>query len=259
MPAYATPDDQPDRETNGFAAAILLHVVIVVLLLGWAFVQRFRHPDFGESTETAGAIQASIVNAIPLPPKAPPVQNSVLASPDITKSPAPQPTETTAPPPRPTDIPIKAPEKTVTKTAPTKATAVKHPQPVPQPTKANSGDQATQLPESTMQTVNGTATVTVQNRTLGERYAYYIRLISTKVQQTYSQEYPDPRSSAGKSVTVTFYVDTNGAPADIQLQTPSGSPTLDQAGKRAVEEIDTFGPNPSGQKIPIEFTFNYRK
>ena len=79
------------------------------------------------------------------------------------------------------------------------------------------------------------------------------------MQQYYSQQYPDPRSSMGRSVTVTFYVNTSGSPTDVQVLTPSGSPTLDQAGKRAVEQIDTFGPNPANQQIPIEFTFNYGK
>ncbi len=116
-----------------------------------------------------------------------------------------------------------------------------------------------QLPEATIKTVNGTATLTVQSRTLGERYAWYIRLISDKVQQSYSQQYPDPRNSMGRSVTVTFYVDSSGVPTHVQVATPSGSPTLDQAGKRAVEQIETFGPNPANQQIPIEFTFNYGK
>jgi protein TonB len=63
----------------------------------------------------------------------------------------------------------------------------------------------------------------------------------------------------GRSVTITFYVDPSGSPAQVRIQTSSGSPTLDQAGKRAVEQIDSFGPNPSNQQIPIEFTFNYGK
>jgi protein TonB len=251
--------DEP-RSTDGLLPAVLLHFAIVLALATVAFVQHLHHPSFGESTAAVGSIQASMVAAIPLPPKAPPVEKQVLASDDTTKTPAPQPKETAVPPPRPDDVLLKAktPEKIVPKTAPTPTTAVKHPQPTPETPKANSGDAATQLPQSTVQTANGSATITVQNRTLGERYAYYIRLVGSKVQQYYNQEYPDPRSSIGKSVTVLFYIDTNGTPQNIQVQSPSGSPSLDSAGKRAVQEVDTFGPNPANEKIPIAFKFDYQ-
>jgi protein TonB len=260
MSTYTTTDDQRDPFKSGFAGAVVLHAAIFAALIGWAFVQRIRHPDFGESTAAVGSIEASMVSAIPLPPKAPPVEKAVLASEDVTKTPAPQPKETTVPPPKPDDILIKSktPDKTVPKTAPTPTTAVKHPQPTPDTPKANSGDSATQLPQTTVQTINGTATLTVQNRTLGERYAWYIRLVGNKVQQFYNQEYPDPRTSTGKSVTVFFDIDTSGAPSNIQLQSASGSPTLDSAGKRAVQEVDTFGPNPAGQPILIGIKFDYQ-
>jgi protein TonB len=257
MSTYSS--DAP-RNTEGLLPAVLLHVAVVVALAGVAFVQHLHHPTFGESTSSVGSIQASMVAAIPLPPKAPPVEKQVLASDDTTKTPAPQPKETTVPPPKPDDVLLKAktPDKTVPRTAPTPATAAKHPQPTPVTPKANSGDPATQLPQSTVQTTNGTATITVQNRTLGERYAWYIRMVGNKVQQYYNQEYPDPRSSIGKSVTILFYIDNNGSPANIQVQTPSGSPSLDSAGKRAVQEVDTFGPNPANQQIPIAFKFDYQ-
>jgi periplasmic protein TonB len=259
MSAYATtPDDQNDRFGSGLAGAIILHVAILAGIIGLAWMQHFRNPTLGESVETAGSIQASMVNAIPLPPKALPVEKSVLASEDVSRTPAPQPKETTVPPPTPNDVLIKSPEKTVPKSATTPNTAVKHPQPTPETPKAASGDAATQLPQSVVTTINGNATITVQNRSLGERYAWYIRIVGSKVQQYYNQEFPDPRASSGKSVTILFSIDTNGAPTNIQLQAQSGSATLDSAGKRAIQEVDTFGPNPAGQVIPIAITFEYK-
>jgi protein TonB len=200
-----------------------------------------------------------MVSALPLPQKYKPVDKSVLAPEHVSAAPVPPPKEEAAPPPRDTDIEIKR-TTLPKKIAPVYTPAPpKHPQPTPPSPKAQTGESAMQLQEAAIKTVNGTATLTVQSRTLGERYAWYIRLISDKVQQSYSQQYPDPRSSMGRSVTVTFFVDPSGAPTHVQIMTPSGSPTLDQAGKRAVEQIDTFGPNPSNQQIPIEFTFNYGK
>jgi periplasmic protein TonB len=260
MSTATTSDPQFDRFGSGFAGAILLHAAIVAAIVGWAFVEHLHHPDFGESSATAGSIQASMVSAIPLPPKATPVEKSVLASEDTEKVPAPQPKETTIPPPKPDDILLKSktPDKTITKTAPTPTTAVKHPQPTPDTPEASTGEQATQLPQSIVQTTDGTATITVQNRALGERYAWYIRLVGSKVQQSYSQQFKDPRTSLGKSVTILFFIDNNGAPTNIQLQASSGSPSLDNAGKRALQEIDTFGPNPANQPIPIALQFVYQ-
>ena len=251
-----TPDEQFRR---GLIGAVALHLILAAAFIGVGFYLNHFTSKFGESSASTGSIQASMVSAIPLPQKAKPVDKHVLAPEHVSPAPLPPPKEAAAPPPRPTDIEVKAktPPK---KVAPITTTAPpKHPQPTPPTAKAETGESAAQLPQSTIKTTNGTATVTVQSRTLGDRYAYYIRIISDKVQQSYSQQYPDPRSSMGRSVTITFYVDPSGSPAQVRIQTSSGSPTLDQAGKRAVEQIDSFGPNPSNQQIPIEFTFNYGK
>ena len=258
MSTYA--QDERDPFKSSLTGALVLHAAFFASLIGYGVIQHLRSPSLGEATAAAGSIQASMVSAIPLPPKAAPVDKSVLASDDTTPAPAPQPKDAVIPPPRPDDVLLKAktPDKAVTKPTPTPTTAVKHPQPTPETPKANTGDVATQIPLATMQTVNGTASITVENRALGQRYAYYIRLIGNKVQQFYGQEYPDPRSSQGKSVIITFFVDTSGSPANIQIQTASGSPSLDSAGKRAVQEVDTFGPNPAGVSIPIQIQFDYQ-
>ncbi|MGA7155673.1 MAG: TonB family protein [Acidobacteriaceae bacterium] len=255
--SHRTPPD--DQFRSGLINAAILHVLVAAVFIGLGFYLNHLSGHFGESTSSVGSIQASMVSAIPLPQKVKPVDKSVLAPEHPSPAPQPPPKEATQAPPRPTDIEVKQktiPKKIAPITAPQPP---KHPQPTPPTAKAATGESADQLPQATIKTVNGTATVTVQSRVLGERYAWYIHLISDKVQQSYSQQYPDPRSSMGRSVTVTFFVDTSGAPTHIQVQTASGSPSLDEAGKRAVEEIDTFGPNPSNQRIPIEFTFNYGK
>ncbi|MGC9198072.1 MAG: TonB family protein [Acidobacteriaceae bacterium] len=250
------PDD-PFR--SGLLEAVVLHLLVVAAFLGLGYYVDYSRNHFGESSSSVGAIQATMVAALPLPQKFKPVENQVLAPQQASPAPLPPSKAEAAPPPRDTDIEIK--RKTIPKKlAPVYTPAPpRHPQPTPLSPKAQTGESAMQLPEATVQTVNGTATVTVQSRTLGERYGWYIQIISQKVQQYYSQQFPDPRSSAGRSVTITFFVDTSGTPQRVRIQTPSGSPTLDNAGMRAVEEVDTFGPNPANQPIPIEFTFNYHR
>ena len=111
MSVFATLDDQsPDRFGSGFAGAIALHILIAAVCVGLAIVVPGHVEHWGENASTVGAIQASMVSAIPLPSHVAPVEKSVLASENVTPAPKPPPKEATQPPPKPTDILIK--EKT---------------------------------------------------------------------------------------------------------------------------------------------------
>jgi len=258
MSAYANTSQQdPDNFSRGLTAALVLHIAVGAGIAGYVLLGHLHGPRFGDNAQQAGSIEASMVSSIPLPRKADPVKDSVLTSEDTSKVPAPPPKEATQPPPRPTDILVKG--KTPTKAVPkeTTVTPPKHPQPTPDTTKANSGDAATQLPQSIVQTKNGTATITVQDKVFGTRYAYYIGVISRIVNQNYNPNEADPRASQGKSAVVRFEIERDGTIEDLQLHTRSGSPTLDAAVMRAIQRIDTFGPLPAGDHMPIEFQFNY--
>lgn len=260
MSTQAHPAPSPQKLGSGVVVAIALHAVVAIVLISLTFIGPMHKPNWGESAASVGSIQASMVNAIPLPPKAPPVEKSVLASENVSKTPEPHPKEKTAPPPRDTDLLIK--NKVETKTQPKAAPREvldppKHPQPTPPTPKAATGDSATQLPQAINQTVNGTATATVQNRTFGNRYAYYLRIVGTTVTRNYNTQRPDPRTSQDKSVTILFDIQRDGSPANLRVETSSGSPTLDMAGKRAILEVDNFGPLPEGDHITIEYKFDY--
>jgi protein TonB len=262
MSTYSNTSDQDfDRLGRGFTIAVSLHFAAAALIAGWAFISHIHGPKWGDNVQQTGSIQASMVSSIPLSPKAAPVDKNVLASDNVTPVPAPQPKETTQPPPRPDDVLIKG--KTPEKAAP-KATAInapKHPQPTPVTPKAASGDAATQLPQSITQLKNGTATVTVEDRTFGQRYSYYLRVVSQLVNQNYNPNEADPRASQGHSVVLRFYIQNDGSVSDLHIETRSGSPTLDQAAMRAIQRVDSFGPLPagSGNQIPIEFKFDYHQ
>jgi protein TonB len=255
--AHPAPGRQPLG--SGLIGAIVLHVAVAALLIGASFLRPFHKKPWGEDTASIGAIQASMVSAIPLPPKAPPVEKSVLASEDVTKAPEPPPVEKTAPPPKATDILVKSkPDKVVPKVAPKETPEPpKHPQPVAPSPKATSGDAATQLPQSISQTANGTATVTVQNRSFGNRYAYYLRIVGSTVTRNYNEQHPDPRASQDKSVTLVFDIQRDGSPTNLRVETASGSSTLDMAARRAVLSVDSFGQLPEGDHITIEYKFDY--
>lgn len=265
--------DPSDRLRGGLYGALGLHLAVAAALIAGAFLGHGKPDRWGENQASVGAIQASMVSALPLPPRAKPVEKQVLASEHESQAPLPPPKEATEPPPRPTDVLIKAktPPK---KTAPVRAEAPPRPQPRAVPTestparripppppspKAQTGEtSATQLPQAVSQTHNGTATATVQDRTFGTRYAYYLRLVSQKVSQNWVASEADPHASQGKRVTLLFTIDRDGTPTDVHVQTHSGSPSLDQSALHAVQRIDSFGPLPAGNSIAIEFSFDYR-
>ncbi len=264
----------PDRLGGGMAGAVGLHLLIAAGLIAAAYFGQHSSDRWGENQSSVGAIQASMVSAIPLPSHAKPVEKQVLASENENQAPLPPPREATQPPPRSTDVLIKAkppapakpaashteaPAKPQPRSTPSDTPPIKHPQPAPPTPKAETGETtATQLPEAISQLKNGTATATVQDRAFGSRYAYYLRLVSQKVSQNWVASEADGRVSQGKRVTLLFDIDRDGNPLNVRVENRSGSPSLDQSALHAVQRVDGFGPLPSGNQITIEFAFDYR-
>jgi protein TonB len=259
MSTQAISQTDPDAQfRRGVMGALALHVIIALAFIGIGFYLNHNSNHWGENASAAGSIQASMVSAIPLPEKAKPVDKSVLTPDTVSPAPLPPPKEAAAPPPRDTDILVK--EKTPPKKLGPVPTPVppKHPQPTPPTAKAQTGEAATQLPQSMTQLKNGSATLTVQNRSFGNRYAYYVEAVGRVIAQNYFTQEVDPRSSEGKSVSIVFDIQRDGSISNIRVENRSGSPTLDTAAMRALQRIDTFGPLPEGDHITIEDKFEYK-
>jgi len=235
---------------------------VAAVIFGSAFIFHSRNSRWGEQASNAGAIQATMVASIPLPPRQRQLDTGVLTS--ETPSPAPLiAKEQTAPLPTPNEVPIpikKAvkPPKVAPKETPQPP---KHVQPVPpQPKKATTGETAgIRVPEATMQLKNGTASVNVQDRTFGARFAYYVNVVNRTVAQNWYTQEADPIASNGKSVTIVFDINREGIPSNARVEVRSGSPTLDTSALRALQRVEGFGPLPQGDHITVEYTFNYRR
>ena len=189
MSVFATLDDQsPDRFGSGFAGAIALHILIAAVCIGLALFVPGHVQHWGENASTVGAIQASMVSAIPLAlqgrarrkirprqrkrhPRAQASAQGSHAAPAQAHRHPHQGKDRSQDPPK--VAPVEQP------------TPPKHPQPTPPTTKASSGDVATQLPQAISQVKNGTAMATVQDRTFGNRYAYYLKIVSNTVAQNW--------------------------------------------------------------------------
>lgn len=262
--AWATRDPGAGAEEirTSLLGSVVLHGLLFVALFGSALLLRHKGQSWGENSVTAGAIQATMVSSIPLPPRQKTLETGVLTS--EKPSPAPTPAkERTEPPPSPKEIPI--PVKSQPKTPPKVAERPtpeppRHPQPTPPTPKATTGETAgIRIAQSTMQLKNGTASVSVEDRTFGARFAYYVNIVNRTVAQNWYTQEADPRASEGKRVTIVFDIDRDGLPSNARIESRSGSPTLDTSALRALQRVEGFGPLPAGNHITVEYSFDYRK
>lgn len=255
---------------RGFALALAGHLLFLGAIGAAAWINAREHHHWGEADPTVGAIQASMVNALPLPPRQRFQDKAVLATDRPSIAPTPPPPvaspktaaaqSKTAPPPRPDEVLIP------NKTAPAKPSAAKPSEqpappkklttPPPPTPKATTGEASgLQIPQSVTPLRNGTASLTVPDRVFGDRYAYYIRLIAQKINQQKAADV-DPPEAKGKRARIHFVIDRDGTPTDVEVETRSGSVALDTSTLRAIQRIDTFGPLPSGDHLPITYIFD---
>ncbi len=237
----------------------MLHLAIFAVLFGWGYLFHTTGHSWGDSNPTDGAVQATMVNSLPLPSRQPVNPDNVLTS----EKPTPAPTEAkpqTEEVPKPDAIPIPVkptkPVKTAEKSTPAPP---KHPEPVkPQPTKATTGETSgVRIAMSSTQTSAGTVSIGIPDAGFGVRYAYYVQQLKQKVASQWYTSMLD-RGAPGHRVYITFQVERDGTPSHIEIETPSGDGSLDQTALRAVQHIDTFGPLPdgyTGSHINVQYYF----
>lgn len=260
---------------GGLAGSFVLHTAVALLLVAWAF---FSHSgkNWGQENATAGSIQATMVSAIPLPPKQPTNENNVLATDRPSEAPAPPapaaiqqpkpdaipiPTKEAKPAPKPkvAEKPTPAPPKQIAKTTPS-VTPNMHPVVPTQPTtKATTGEAAgLRIAMSSVQNRMGTSSVNVSDQAFGSRFAYYVQQITQKVADQWITSMLD-QQAAGHRVYINFDIDRDGTPANIRIAQPSGNSSLDRTALSAVRRIDSFPPLPeayTGSRINVTYYFD---
>lgn len=263
MPATLDPTRTASRTKQNFAVALLAHGVLIGGLLVAGFIFTDHGEKWGDKADVSGAVQATMVNSIPLPPKVQPKTDNVLASENPSEVPPP-PTPKSEPPPKPTDIPVpvkqpdkKTPSKPADKPAPEPP---KHPQPTKeQPDKAATGETAgLRVAMTSVENKAGTSSTNVTDSAFGQRYAFYVRQLTQKVSQQWYTQTLDS-GAPGHRVWISFRVERDGTPSNIQIAKPSGDATLDASALRAVQRIDTFGPLPdgyTGSYINVQYYFD---
>ena len=248
-----------DQLGGGFMGSFMLHAALLLLLLSWAWIFH-SGSNWGDSGATSGAIQATMVDAIPLPPRQPMDTNNVLA----TDAPSPAPITSTAhtvdvPQPDAIAIPAKSAKPLKTADQATPAPPL-HPQPGKvDPNKVQTGEAGGfNLAMSATQTSAGTFNVGTTDAAFSTRFAYYVQQIQQKVAAQWYTNMLDPQA-AGHRVYIVFQVERDGSLTNIKISQRSGDPTLDQTALNAVRHIDTFGPLPdayTGSHINVTYYFD---
>ncbi len=252
--------------SRSFALSLIFHALIVGAILGYAYVHFASRHNWGDQNPLAGSIQATMVSSLPLPPRQLTKEDAVLTSDKPSIAPAPQPPKAEPAKPKaevaskPNEIliPTKVlPEPTPKVADRPQPDTTRRPPAAPPPTpKATTGETSgVRIPESTTDLKNGTSTITVEEKSFGDRYAYYIRLISQKVNQARAQQPPDPPEAKGKRTAILFTIARDGTVEDSEILTRSGSPALDTSALRCIQRIDTFGPLPTGDHLVVTFGF----
>lgn len=96
----------------------------------------------------------------------------------------------------------------------------------------------------------------------GSRFAWYVRVVQQKVSENWLKYEVDPNITEARRVYLTFDIERDGTPRNVEVEQSSGVPSLDQSAVRAIQRIDTFGPLPSdysGNKVSVEFWFDYKR
>ena len=233
-----------------FAKSTLLHLVLLGLFFGYAYVHNFFHgSEWGSNSVQEGAIQATLVSpaAVPLPQDHPPTEN-VLATETPSAAPALQ-EQKAEPIPLPEAVPIpekQAPVKPAPKPRAEPPPPQKQTPPKPR-NKATFGEAApANLPRAAANNPNASSSVAITGGDFGSRFGWYVDVIKRKVAQNWLLPEVAAGTAVGATVYVQFSVGRDGSVSGVRIATASGSPSLDSSCLHAVQRVDTFGALPPG-------------
>lgn len=250
-----------ERWGRNLSWSLALHIGIAIAIAIYAVIAPGAGSTWGEGGG-GEAIGVSLVNTVPLP--ANPVKTqSVLAteSKGLSQS---------QPKPKQEDqdaIPIADKH---TKIKPKQQISETQRKPLPQPQQeaenvvpyGEGGPSTTLYGSFNAGPVNAGFNFTGSGGDFGTRFAWYVRVISQKVHENWLAYEVDPSIHEANRFYLTFDVSRDGRPTNIHVEQSSGIPSLDLSAVRAVQRIDTFGPLPSdysGNKVSVEFSFDYKK
>ncbi len=262
MPVLEGEDVRTATGARDWVASLLLHGLVVGGLVGAGWWSNRHHERFGDAVQTAGAVQATMVTSLPLPPRVQPKEDEVLASETPSVVPPPK-AERAEPPPEPKAVPVPdkkpvTPPKTTARPPVYTPPKITPPVKNPPPNRVASGQTGgVRIAMQSFETKVGTSAIHVTDQSFGDRFGYYVSAMNRKIAAQWFTQTLDPQAQ-GKRVYLTFTIDRDGAPGNVHIVQSSGDRSLDQSAVRALERIDTLGPLPeaySGNSINVQYYF----
>ena len=232
------------------------HGMLVLAIFGLGYVMNSHGSANDWGIHEGDAVTAQLVSAsIPIPKQEQSENIVANESKGVTKTvPQPKPVETEDG----VSIPGKVlPKKTID--LPVTPTHVQ-PRPVPTPvdTAVPYGEGGpVSGPYGAVTTANYKGGFSFQNANFGGKYGWYVDGVKRRVQQNWLTYEIDPRIKAPHRAFIEFDITRDGSPANVHLAQSSGVPSLDQSAMRAIQRVDTFGKLPEGDKVTVEFWFDY--
>jgi periplasmic protein TonB len=252
-----------DRWGSALAWSAAFHVGVTVLLLAYSAVFYRTSGDTWGAGGGGEAIGATLVSTVPLPANPAQTQN-VLANeskgvtqsqPKVEQKPEPDAIEIQG---KNTKVKPKKKQETVAK----KATPA---EPEPESNQVAFGEGGpVSGPYGTFSAAGakGGFGFTGGGGDFGSRFAWYVQGVQRVVSQNWLKYEIDPRITSANRVYITFDISRDGRPGNVRVEQSSGVPSLDISATRAIQRIDTFGalpPEYSGNKVSVEFWFDYKK
>jgi len=244
-----------DKWRGAILLSIGLHLALFVTAIISGYLSSSRTETWG-GTSSGDAIPANLVSAVPLPARQEPTQNIVAnESKGLTQSVP----EKAQEEPQAIPIPEKETKRRQQKPAVTQAPDIHRPV-VPPPDNTVPYGQGGPIsgPYGAFQATKVKGGFNFQSGDFGSRYGWYVQVVNRKVSDNWYTMEIGPAVNPHR-VYITFDIERDGSPNNVRIEQSSGVPALDQSATRAVQRIDTFGPPPSGNKVSVEFWFDYQR
>lgn len=96
----------------------------------------------------------------------------------------------------------------------------------------------------------------------GERFGWFVAAVRNRISSNWLLSTISPRILTAPRVYLTFDILRDGTVTNVQITQSSGIPEVDRSALRAVLASNPLGPLPpdySGQKVSVEFYFDFRR
>lgn len=248
-----------ERWTKPLALSFGFHALLVLTIVVAAFVLEPRGgSNWGENQ--GEAVSAQLVSGAPIPIPKPDAQTENIVaneSKGVTQGvPQPKPVETEDGISIPGKV-IKPPVNKPVNKAVTTANVRPHPIPTPDTAVPYGEGGPVSGPYGVFTAPHTKGGFSFQNANFGSKYGWYVDVVRRKVQSNWLLYEIDPRINAPHRAYITFEILRDGSPTNVQLTQSSGVPSLDQSAMRAIQRVDTFGALPEGNRVSVEFWFDY--